>query len=93
MSYKHRDVDYPDGSKYREYSIGVEPNHPFADLENHTGSGLYNMRVGELRFPAAPTFYVKLEKPNESRANLYQTEITYESMRGYVNINPRIENA
>ena len=64
MRTAHRDVTNRDGSVTRLFSIGVPRAHPFADPENQVGdndSGLYNLRIGPIRLPAAPTFAVKIK--------------------------------
>ena len=63
MRTAHRDVTNRDGSVTRVFSIGVPRSHPFADLDNEAGpdSGLYNLRIGPIRLPAAPTFAVRIQ--------------------------------
>lgn len=62
MRTAHRDITNRDGSVTRMFSIGVPSTHPFADMDNQAGedSGLYNLKIGPVRLPAAPTFAVKI---------------------------------
>ena len=48
----------------RLINIGVPSTHPFADTNSQAGnSGLYNLRIGPIRLPVAPTFMIRLQRP------------------------------
>ena len=48
-------VRHPDGSVSSVINIGVPEDHPMADRSSQAGpTGLYNMRLGQIRIPAAP---------------------------------------
>lgn len=44
-------------------NIGVPQNHPLADPESEAGpTGLFNMRLGPIRIPAAPQFTINVRR-------------------------------
>jgi len=48
----------------RLINIGVPRSHPFADTNSEAGnSGLYNLRIGPIRLPVAPTFMIRMQRP------------------------------
>jgi len=69
MRARARDVRARDGSTSRVISIGVPQDHPFADTDNRIGeSDLFNMRIGPVRLPPAPTIIIRMQGPNQTRA-------------------------
>jgi len=42
--------------------FGVPGNHQFADLNSPSGFDLYNLKIGHIKLPAAPTFTFHLKE-------------------------------
>lgn len=58
-------VRHPDGSVSNVINIGVPEDHPMADRSSQAGpTGLYNMRLGNVRIPAAPQFTINVRRQN-----------------------------
>ena len=56
-------VRHNDGSVSQVINIGVPADHPMADTESQPGpTGLYNMRMGAIRIPAAPQFVINVHR-------------------------------
>lgn len=61
MRAKSTTVTTSDGTSMRLINIGVPITHPFADTQSQAGnSGLYNLRIGPIKLPVAPTFMIRL---------------------------------
>ena len=65
-------VRHNDGSVSQVINIGVPRDHPMADTEQQPGpTGLYNMRIGAIRIPAAPQFVINVHRNRgENNADL-----------------------
>ena len=60
-----REVRRPDGSLIKVINIGVPRNHPFADHDRRAvPSDLYNLIVGPIRLPPAPTILIRIRGPD-----------------------------
>ena len=92
MKTAHKDVTNRDGSVTRVFSIGVPRTHPFADLDNQAGesSGLYNLKIGQVRLPAAPTFAVKIQAAVDG-AQINSSSFETRQTSSLVSIEPRFE--
>ena len=54
-------------------NIGVPRDHPLADTSAQVGdSGLYNMRIGNLRLPPAPQLVVNIRRQADQDASTRQ---------------------
>ena len=62
-------------SVYRVINIGVRQGSIIADLNSPAGvSNLFNMKLGPLTLPVAPTFLLKVRGPEDSVPPRVETE-------------------
>ena len=62
-------------SMYRVVNIGVRRTSALADLTSPCGiSSLFNMKLGPLTLPVAPTFVLKVRGPEDSQPPMVETE-------------------
>ena len=82
-------VKNPNGVSYRVINVGVPREHQLADLSSRAGSSdLFNLKIGPIKLPVAPTFMIKLGK--NAQANQRESSTALSPAQGS-STNPTME--